>query len=241
MEPLPAEALVGPVTPDLPLRTASLARFFDQRLLLLSFALWILFGLLTLFAATNSWLPGDLALARWVQSISWGPLASTFGMISWLSGGPQVAVAVLTVVAVFLVNRRAAPLALVALADFVLYDAFNSLVHKPRPVAGLIRVTENAGAYAFPSGHATFVVTIITVLVLCIGARMMNRRLLGLAAVAGLVVVVVVGLERIYVGAHYPSDVLGGFLLASAWLSLVLAIRRLSNLVSSRRRQPVEA
>ncbi len=230
---------LAPGAPEL-LGRGGIARLFRPRLLLLSLALWLAFGLLTAMAATTTWLPGDLALARWVQSISWAPLAGTISTINWLSGGPQLVLGSLTIVVIFFVSRPTTPLALFAIGDAGLYDAINSLVHKPRPVAGLIHVTENAGAYAFPSGHATFAVTLVVVLLLCIGTRFLVPRSLGVAAIAGLAVVLLVGAERIYVGAHYPSDVLGGFLLASAWLPLMLSIRWLGDPVLSRRRPPAE-
>lgn len=218
-----------------------LDRFFRPRLLALSLVLWLAFAALTAVVITGpAWLPGDIAVSRWVQNVSWGPVTLTFDLISWLSGGPQVVLAVVTVILVAIVRRRAAPLALVALADAGMYDGINSLIHKPRPLPGLVRVTEQAGAYAYPSGHATFVVTIVAVLLLCIGVRVLTRRLLALAIVVGLAIILIVGLERIYVGAHYPSDVLGGFLLASAWLTLMLSIRWLSDPVL-RRRPPNQA
>ena len=219
---------------------SGLARYFRPRLLLLSLALWLVFGLLTTAAAGTSWLPGDVGLAQWIQSVSWGPVGSLFGVVTWLGGGPQDVLAVVTIILVAVVNRRATPLALLVVADAALYLAFNTLLHKPRPAPGLIRVTEQAGAFAFPSGHATFVVTIVAVILLCLGPLVLSRRLLGLAAIVGAAMVLIVGVQRIYVGAHYPSDVLGGFLLASAWLCLVLSIRRLSGPVLSRLQPPIE-
>ncbi|HEV2140440.1 MAG TPA: phosphatase PAP2 family protein [Candidatus Dormibacteraeota bacterium] len=214
-----------------------LDRFFRPRFLVLSVVLWLAFGLLTVVVLSYPiWVPGDLAVAQWVQSVSWGPLSAAFGVISWLSGGPQIVLAVLIVIAIFFVNRRATPLALIAAVDAGIYDGLNTVIHKARPTPGLIRVTEQAGAYAYPSGHATFVVTIVAVLLLCIGVRILSRRLLLLASLVGLAIVSIVGIERIYVGAHYPTDVLGGFLLASAWLSLLLSIRWLSDPVLNPRR-----
>src|SRR6266704_765605 len=238
MESQSAEAMVGVVAA--PVGARGVARLFRPRLLALSLLLWLAFGVLTAVAATTAWLPGDLGVAQWIQSVWWGPLTSTFETISRLSGGPQIVMAVLTLIVVVVVNRRAAPFALVALADAILYDGVNSLVHKPRPIEGFVHVTEHAGAYAFPSGHATFVVTVVVVLLLCLGTRVGSRMVVTAAAALGAAVVLIVAIQRIFVGAHYPSDVLGGFLLASAWLSLLLSIRPLSDPVVRGGKPPVE-
>ena len=198
--------------------------------LLASLIGWAAFAGLAVLASAATFLPGDLATARWIQSVSWAPISSTFGVISWLSGGPQDVLAVGTIVLVAILNRRVALFALFAMADAGLYLVVNTAIHKPRPVEGLVHVSEQAAAYAFPSGHATFVVTIVVVLLLCLGLRLfVDRRLFGLMVLVGAAVVLTVGVERIYVGAHYPSDVLGGFILAFSWLCFVIAVRPLSD------------
>ena len=200
------------------------------RFLFASLIGFAVFAALAVLASATTFLPGDLAIARWIQSVSWGPISSTFGVISWLSGGPQDVLAVGTVVAVAVLHRRAALFALFAMADAGLYLVINTAIQKARPVEGLVTVTEHAAAFAFPSGHATFVVTIVVVLLLCLGLRLfVDRRLFGLMALVGLAVVLTVGIERVYVGAHYPSDVLGGFILAFSWLCFVIAVRPLSD------------
>lgn len=188
---------------------------------------WIAFVGLTYLAMSRDYLPGDLSVARWVQSISWGPLAETFPIISWLTGLGQVGLALLLVIGIFFVNRRAAPFAMVAVVGDLLYWLLNLVLHKPRPLDGLIRVSEHPGSYAYPSGHAALAVTVAVVLMLCIAIPLMGRAWSIVGAIVGLLAIFTVGIERIYVGAHYPSDVLGGFLVAAAWLTLALSVDRL--------------
>jgi membrane-associated phospholipid phosphatase len=65
-------------------------------------------------------------------------------------------------------------------------------------------------------------------LMLCLGHRYLPRwaRPVGWAIVAA--VVASVGLDRIYVGAHWPSDVLAGILIPIAWITFVLSIKWVS-------------
>jgi membrane-associated phospholipid phosphatase len=80
----------------------------------------------------------------------------------------------------------------------------------------------------------------------CLGYRFLpgRWRIAGWVAVA--LVVAANGIARMYTGAHWPSDVLGGILIAAAWLSFVAAfnsslVRRLAPIASwSRRRRAAQ-
>ena len=138
----------------------------------------------------------------------------------------QVAVAIL----VLLFNRRAWLLAFAALVGGLWYLIVVNLVNRPRPTVGqILRVTEHPGSTSFPSGHLIFITISAGILMLCLGYRYLPRwaRPIGWAVVA--VLVLATGLDRIYVGAHWPSDVLAGLLIAIAWLSLVVSLRRVSD------------
>lgn len=76
------------------------------------------------------------------------------------------------------------------------------------------------GNYSFPSGHAMGSMTLACVLVLLCW----HTRLRWPVAVAMGVFVVLVGLSRIYLGVHYPSDILAGWAAAVAWTYAIYAL-----------------
>ena len=78
------------------------------------------------------------------------------------------------------------------------------------------------GPIAFPSGHSTAVMSLALGLVIIAPARLRPLA----AAVGGLLTVATV-YAILVVGAHYPSDVLGGFLVATGWACLASAALRL--------------
>jgi membrane-associated phospholipid phosphatase len=103
---------------------------------------------------------------------------------------------------------RGAIALLVAMASTQLtVDVLKLAVERPRPEHSL---TETSG-FSFPSAHSATSMAVYATLTL-LAARALNGRLRVLVAVAGGLVVVAIGLTRIYLGAHYPTDVLAGWL-----------------------------
>jgi undecaprenyl-diphosphatase len=183
-------------------------------------------GIITAIVVINPYLQVDASVERDIQATNLGPLTLTFPFLTWLGGPGGIYMQVVVILLVLLLNRRAWILALAALAGGLWYEVIVHLVNRPRPTAGqVLRITEHPGSTSFPSGHLIFITISAAVLMLCVGQRYLPRwaRPIGWAVLAG--IVVAVGLDRIYAGTHWPSDVLAGILIATAWLSLVLSIR----------------
>jgi membrane-associated phospholipid phosphatase len=187
-------------------------------------------GILAAIVVRNPYVPLDATLQRDIQATDLGLLTQAFPFLTWLGGPGGPIMQAVVVVLVLLLNRRAWRLLLAGLAGGLWYPAIVNLVNRPRPTVGqILRVTEHPGSTSFPSGHLIFITISAAVLMLCLGYRYLPRwaRPMGWAVVAG--VVVAAGLDRIYVGAHWPSDVLAGMLIAVAWLSLVVSVRWISD------------
>jgi membrane-associated phospholipid phosphatase len=183
-------------------------------------------AVLTAIVMIHPYLSLDATIERDVQAANLGPLTLTFPFFSWLGGPGGIYMQVVVILLVLLLNRRAWMLALAGLAGGLWYLAIVNLVNRPRPTVGqVLRVTEHPGSTSFPSGHLIFITISAAVLMMCIGHRYLPRwaRPIGWAVVAG--IVLTVGLNRIYSGAHWPSDVLAGVLVATAWLSFVRSVR----------------
>ena len=124
-------------------------------------------------------------------------------------------------------TRRAGALALAAMALGALCTnlVIKPLVARPRPwlgVAGLIPLIGEPDPYSFPSGHtcAAFAAGMIWL-------RTLPKRGLRIFVVA---MAVCMGLSRLYVGVHYPTDVIAGALIGSccAWVVWSAVRKRLN-------------
>ena len=195
-------------------------------------------GILTAVVVVHPYLSVDAAIQRAIQSANLGPLTRAFPFFTWLGGPGGVPMQVVVILLVLLLNRRAWLLAGAGLVGGLWYEVIVNLVNRPSPTVGqIIRVTEHPGSTSFPSGHLIFVTISAAILMLCIGHRYLPRwaRPIGWALVGG--IAVTVGLDRIYVGAHWPSDVLAGILIATAWVTFVVSMRWISAPALASRRE----
>jgi membrane-associated phospholipid phosphatase len=183
-------------------------------------------GALTAIVITHPYLSLDASVERDLQGIDLGALTLAFPFLSWIGGPGGIYMEAAVVLLVLLLNWRAWPLAIAVLVGGVWYEVMVHLVNRPRPTAAeVLRVSEHPGAGSFPSGHLIFVTLSAAALMLCLGDRYLPRwaRPIGWFVVAA--IVITMGLDRVYVGAHWPTDVLAGILIATAWASLLVSVR----------------
>jgi undecaprenyl-diphosphatase len=90
------------------------------------------------------------------------------------------------------------------------------VVHLPRPVA----IYHGASSFGFPSGHTTMSVVIYGFLAILLARRLAGTWRWGLFS-GVLLIAFVIGISRLYLGAHWLSDVLGGFFIGTSWAALL--------------------
>jgi membrane-associated phospholipid phosphatase len=178
-----------------------------------------------LLAAVFAVLPFDRVLAADVQQLTNPAMATLLRDVSIFGNGVVELMLIGLAVAVFTWRRRwleAWFVVACALAAGVLGTVIKMLVGRPHPVrqpgSGLMWPLFDA--YSFPSGHAVFYMAFFGAI-----AFLLWRRFTGAARWAGIAVcttlIVLVGPSRVFVGAHWPSDVLAGYLVGGLWLFAV--------------------
>jgi undecaprenyl-diphosphatase len=146
-------------------------------------------------------------------------------------GGVTVMILVTVVaVAAFLMHgRRRHALVLgatVLLAD-VSSEALKRIYGRPRP--DLVPHGSYVYSASFPSGHSTMSAATFLTLAMLIASLEPNRQVKIMVYVLAMGLMLAIGFSRVYLGVHWPSDVLAGWCLGAAWaLAAWSALRRLS-------------
>lgn len=177
---------------------------------------------MTALASIYTRFPGDATVARWIQDVRMSGLTSLGDGLYHLGLSPLFAIAGIAVAAVFLCTRQrlAAAFLVVSLLARPSVGLLKDLAERPRPTADLVQVSEQANGFSFPSGHVLGSVLLWGFLCYLAARTIPHRGLrLGVQALC-LSILFLTGLQRIYAGAHWPSDVLGGYL----WGGLILFV-----------------
>jgi undecaprenyl-diphosphatase len=110
-----------------------------------------------------------------------------------------------------------------AVGGMLLSTVLKMIFNIPRPdVTGVTRVF----TASFPSGHATASAAVFLTIGALLAARAARRRERVFCLVVAVLLVLLVGMSRIYLGVHYPSDVLAGWMIGAGWaVGSVLMVR----------------
>lgn len=207
----PARALLDPARPE-----SGVLLFLATCLLGCT---WLLFA--TLQRVVQDY-PGplDQTVFNGLQGLRDRLADQTMVAITQLGDGPVI-VAVAVSVLAYLAYKRdwsAAGHWLAAVAfGHLAGQLLKTLMAAPRP---LDLGYQGASLYAFPSGHATMTTVVYGFLAVLV-ARGLAPRLRWLPYAAALALVLLVAVSRLYLGAHWLSDVLGGMALGGAWVALL--------------------
>ena len=110
-----------------------------------------------------------------------------------------------------------------ALLDFLLKQLFG----RTRPAPFFDHPVPSS--YSFPSGHALFAFVFFGTFAVLLAQRVRNPAARTAIVAAAAVCVLMIGISRIYLGVHYPSDVVAGYLIALVWIVVVAVGDRLAS------------
>ncbi|MEP7104792.1 MAG: phosphatase PAP2 family protein [Chloroflexota bacterium] len=199
-------------------RPGAIARTWLMRIVL---AVGILFLADTILVTGQPYLFFDIPVERAVQSFNWGPLVYLMDLTNWTAGIYQTLLGLVVCVLMFVFDRRAGWLMLVGSVASLLDQVLKATVGRHRPTSDLVTIFNPAIGNSYPSGHAVFFTWLAFMLAAALSPRL-HPWLRGVVwALAGLLIITAC-LGRVWAGVHWPSDVLGGFLLGLGWSAFVL-------------------
>ncbi|MQL51651.1 phosphatase PAP2 family protein [Desulfofundulus thermobenzoicus] len=195
--------------------------------LLLSGILTLLFYQLAEDVAFHEVQTLDTFITHLVRHHTSLPLTTVMKGFTFLGYPGTVTVITAAAVTALLLLRRPLlkPLfiALATTGSWLLDELLKWAFRRPRPAMDQL---VHASGYSFPSGHATVSMALFGSIAYLAWTYLPPCRLRWLISGFFALLILSIGISRIYLGVHYPSDVLGGFMAGSIWLTLsVLALK----------------
>ena len=167
----------------------------------------------------------DLSVRSWIHQFASPSMTRAMIAISWL--GYDVLIVELVIgLAVFLYfgwRHGAAWLGVSVAGGLVLDQVLKYAFHRQRPQ---VFFGAEPHSYSFPSGHALCSFCFYAVLAGLIAARTRSMFLRVAVGFMAALLIAAIGFSRVYLGMHYPSDVVAGYLAAAIWVSTLLALDR---------------
>lgn len=179
---------------------------------------WGFLGVLQDVLAKDPLVVVDQSVYHFFQSLRTSWADSAFVAITEL-GDSLVNISLAGVVLIVLLVKRcyrtAGFWALTALGGLLGVQLLKWVIHLPRPVA----IYHGASAYAFPSGHTTMSVILYGFLAILLARELSGAWRWGLFS-SVVLISFVIGFSRLYLGAHWLSDILGGYFIGTSWTAL---------------------
>ena len=180
--------------------------------------------LLSSAAAIQDYFFGDLFLTRSIQEIRLSRWEETMGMVSTIGRALPMSVLGLACFIWFLWKKQKAEYIVLgaALLSLAVNPVLKVLVDRPRPTEDLVVILRDVTGLGFPSGHAYTAMVLFGLLFYLTPIVVPWRRMIPFLRLLFLSLIILMGVSRVYLGAHWPSDVLGGFLVGGIILSLLI-------------------
>jgi len=173
----------------------------------------ILFGLISYFAHKLPYFPGDVSASLWLQSIDIPFLEPIMqGVSSWVTASIIV---VLLVAGLGIVSRRLEAIFTASLFSIAMLASWllKLVISRPRPSSELVQLLATSPGTSFPSGHATCAAVFCGFLFYLAPKLVRQPVARGILQSLLVMLILLIGASRIYLGVHWTSDVVGGLFL----------------------------
>ncbi|PWW33967.1 MULTISPECIES: phosphatase PAP2 family protein [Paenibacillus] len=179
-----------------------------------------IFAIIALSISDNQIHRFDDTLITWIQGMESPSMTRWMELFTWIGSGlPVVAITLISMIVlyVFLGHRRELLFLGCVIAGSAILNTLLKLVfQRARPT--IHRIIEATG-YSFPSGHSMTAFSLYGGLAFLIWKHVPTTVGRIAIIVVSAAFILTIGMSRIYLGVHYPSDVVGGYFLSGCWLA----------------------
>jgi undecaprenyl-diphosphatase len=189
----------------------------------------VLYAVLAMFAHLYAYFEWDVRINHAIRSVTLPGFAPLMVGLSWLGSGLMPTVLVVGCgMALYAARFRLE--GILCMIGVTLGAVMNSLmklaIARPRPDPTLIEVMRSYNHNSFPSGHVEFFVTFFGFLFFLSYVLLKHSPLRRAALIVLALLIVLIGVSRVYMGAHWPSDTVGAYLSGGVWLMLMIEVYR---------------
>ena len=194
----------------------------------LAFYLWLLSGavMLSWIAQRTQFFPGDMVITKILQKRK-NPLVRKFMLGISEIGFPKLSIPLsISFAAIFWVLRfrLEAFFILLTSSSHLLNALVKRLIKRPRPTNELVTVARVINEPSFPSGHVMHYINLFGLLSYLLATNWRSGRLRNILIAICIALIAFVGPSRVYLGAHWPSDVMAGYLYGGLWFGGIMAL-----------------
>ncbi len=183
----------------------------------------IIFIILTCFVSTGQELAFDTAVREWFYSIRSPWLTEVVKGITFMGNTKTIiALCIVFLIIPKLTRKFGLPIAAAAIVGAGINKIIKHVMMRPRPDVSLHLIEQ--GGWSFPSGHSISGLLMYGLLAWLIRRYVKDKRIANIATVLLTLLWIGVGLSRIYLGVHYPTDVLGGWTLGMAVMMVTITV-----------------
>ena len=187
---------------------------------IISFIFFLLFIIITIFMITNNTTLIDNKIYDYIIGYRNDLVDNIFKIITKLAD-PIPIIIVIFILLIFLNKENIYILMTTVLLTLLTNQTLKFFIKRSRP--DHIRLI-NENSYAYPSGHAMISIAVYGFLIYLVYKKVKNKLIKIVLITVLSIIILGIGLSRIYLGVHYPSDVLAGYFITIPILVLITCL-----------------
>ncbi len=202
-----------------------------RRMLIIALVCWTGYAVIAVLVLGDRLGSFDSAGLRYFRTepdtVPWGPPVLIEVVHGWTALGGTLLLNLCGTIAVAALllarwRRKAAVLAATMLSGWAFNTLMKSLVGRPRPI--IVSHLTEAGGLSFPSGHSFNSAAVYLSIALALASLSARRRVRWSLIAGAALVSALIAVSRIWLGVHYPSDAIAGWLGGTAWALTAYAL-----------------
>lgn len=193
------------------------------------------------YLSRENWETLDQPIITWVYNMR-NPILSRLMLLITLSSNWQMIILGTIMVAILLVKAHHWRYFWVLLVTNSVAISFIELskyiIGRERPPTAMAIISQSS--YSFPSGHSYFAGVYYGLLVYFLVRHLRNREWQVFFVVAGVIWILALSFSRIYLGVHWPTDVIAGLSSGTVWLMVTIMFLEFENMLYGKKRTKIE-